>query len=1120
MGKRKRASESIVKQATRSSRPQFSRSAMAVAVSLALTGHNTAVAAGEQLDLKKGEKEWGVNTELGYDYGNGGRHKGIVRTLVPLRQNSRNMTYFDGRVIKGQGNLAEGNLGIGHRALLADDKWILGGYGFYDIRRSESNENYQQGTLGFEALSQHIDLRANYYHPFTDKKDVGVANGGGEFRGNKIYANGIYEEALEGYDLEVGGLLPFANRFEPRVYAKYYRFDGDVITKDAKGWGVRFEVRPMQNIKIEARYEDDNLYERRTSIGISYSFGYESKHQARTFRQRMMELAERDIDIRETSALDAELRESSDSSDRVVAQANIVHVNNASALTGPGLGTAENPFKTPAACQALSCRFADVVYVHAGSADYTSGFTLANGQRLIGQGVSWYGVGGDRAPTLDTSGNAVVLGGNNEVAGFNLVAGESAIYGSDVGGDIYIHDNTMDSTDSAIALYARLDNFQQGSRTIEISNNDIVSGSGGIYIQSDADGAAQLRESISISGNRINSQGDGIELHSNVYGSGSLLSRNVSITGNAITAGSQGMYIDANSVEGDDLGGLAGFRESLLIAGNQIDSSSNGIELPDNEAHGLAISQRNVMIRDNVIRNTGGDAIDIDEIEAHDGARNDFNLAIVNNRIDAPGSDGIYIDDSQAIGEGSLLNRNVLIVGNTIRADDEGIKDDDVDAEDGGVVNSVLVIRNNLVQGDSEAIEIDDSRSDGYGSVMNREVRITDNVLLGGDSGEGILIDRTRASDEGTFNDDVFIGANRIVAGDQGIEIDDTYAEDDAVLYRDIVITGNTIVSQNQGVFVDDLHANSGGVVTDNMTITHNRITSEVDGLAFGTYNAAYVDGQGSILNRNLVIGSNVISAEDNGVNLGDASISSGGVFNDQISIGGNVISAAYNAIHADSIDAEDAGSIYNRKLTIANNAIDAGGRGYLTEAFYVDGGAHVGDQVSVSGNTIDAVYDALNFGDGYLDGAGTTMLRSVVVDNNVITSEDADGVDIDSIYVSAGGALVESLVVTNNTIAVSDSAIETDVYADSGGAVRQTVVVRNNTLSGDEAIDLDVYGSGFAVQQATITGNTIVSSGAALNMESESVGQQAIFFDGNTISAEGGNVEKSGPGTCTGSDC
>ncbi|MDH5411161.1 MAG: inverse autotransporter beta domain-containing protein, partial [Alphaproteobacteria bacterium] len=92
------------------------------------------------------------------------RHIGELDLFLPLWQSESSMLYGDLRTQTDDAGNMEGNAGLGFRTM--GESWIVGGYGFFDYRKSDETGNtFSQGMLGFEALSETMDLRANAYIP-------------------------------------------------------------------------------------------------------------------------------------------------------------------------------------------------------------------------------------------------------------------------------------------------------------------------------------------------------------------------------------------------------------------------------------------------------------------------------------------------------------------------------------------------------------------------------------------------------------------------------------------------------------------------------------------------------------------------------------------------------------------------------------------------------------------------------------------------------------------------------------------------------------------------------------------------------------------------------------------
>lgn len=176
--------------------------------------------------------KWGAHVDVEGKLGTE-RHLGEVDFFLPLAQNDRTLLFSDIRARLDNQESREGNFGLGVRTML-DSGWNLGGYGYYDRRRSEYSNYFNQVTLGAEALSRDWDLRANAYIPFgrTSRQEDSLNTA--ELSGASVIFKGGEERALGGFDAEIGWRVPV---FDPdgainlRAYVGGYRFaDDDVPT--------------------------------------------------------------------------------------------------------------------------------------------------------------------------------------------------------------------------------------------------------------------------------------------------------------------------------------------------------------------------------------------------------------------------------------------------------------------------------------------------------------------------------------------------------------------------------------------------------------------------------------------------------------------------------------------------------------------------------------------------------------------------------------------------------------------------------------------------------------------------------------------------------------------------
>lgn len=237
------------------------------------------------------------------------RIEGSANLLVPLYRdpNGNNMFFLDGNWDgKGDGN-ENVSAGVGFRHRFADPDIILGMNAFYDYG-DYSGRGYHQFGVGLELLSKWVDFRANGYFPsnsahtfdrwtttdFSSKTatysfsksrsstTVRTQNIDGGEGGNDEIINTIrkttttttttnthktkkrvrrtyerQEDAMPGFDLELGGLVPYLDCWaEVRIYGGYSYFQDD-FGDDISCFTARLEARPVPAVILGAQYKGD-----------------------------------------------------------------------------------------------------------------------------------------------------------------------------------------------------------------------------------------------------------------------------------------------------------------------------------------------------------------------------------------------------------------------------------------------------------------------------------------------------------------------------------------------------------------------------------------------------------------------------------------------------------------------------------------------------------------------------------------------------------------------------------------------------------------------------------------------------------------------------------------------
>ncbi len=241
-----------------------------------------------------------------------GNQRDIAETqlFLPLAQNENSLIFGYARFRADRTDDLEGNIGVGYRRIV-QNRWIAGGYAFFDYRRTTHHNAFRQLTLGGEILNENWDLRANVYLPERDKKLVSRATSTA-LVGTQIFIDTqtSREQALPGFDIELGRRIPVFNddRRELRLFLAGYHFENDDFGNIS---GVRgraqlaFSDLPLlgenATLRLHGETQYDDVREASHSVGaeliIPLRFGKRKRKRLSPLERRMTNPIVRDIDI-------------------------------------------------------------------------------------------------------------------------------------------------------------------------------------------------------------------------------------------------------------------------------------------------------------------------------------------------------------------------------------------------------------------------------------------------------------------------------------------------------------------------------------------------------------------------------------------------------------------------------------------------------------------------------------------------------------------------------------------------------------------------------------------------------------------------------------------------------
>lgn len=255
-----------------------------------------------------GEEKWGAHIDI---EGKGGtdRNLGEADLFLPLSQDARTLVFADIRTRIDDQSSREGNFGLGVRHML-ESGWNLGGYGYFDRRRSEYDNYFNQVTVGAEALSQDWDFRVNGYLPVGRKSYNEESFNTAEVSGSSIIFRGGEERSLGGFDAEIGWRVPLfaADAGEQlRVYAGGYRFADEGVPMVAGPRGrveMMFDELPglwagsRLSVGAELQNDDPRGTQGFLSARLRIPLQSEAKSSRLTLMERRMsDSIVRDIDV-------------------------------------------------------------------------------------------------------------------------------------------------------------------------------------------------------------------------------------------------------------------------------------------------------------------------------------------------------------------------------------------------------------------------------------------------------------------------------------------------------------------------------------------------------------------------------------------------------------------------------------------------------------------------------------------------------------------------------------------------------------------------------------------------------------------------------------------------------
>ncbi len=416
------------------------------------------------------------------------RTLGEADIFQPLWQNGETLLFANVRGRFDDHDSREGNAGLGLRHMLSSG-WNVGVYGYYDRRRTDYDNYFNQATFGGELLGRDWDFRGNVYLPFGERVKVMDSLNTAEISGASVVFHGGEERALRGFDGEIGWRVPIFDVESDKVlrlYAGGYRFDDDVV-KAVAGPRLRAELTMLQvpglwdgaRLTLGAEFQHDDV---RGSQGFAMArlrvpLSLDKPAKKLTAQEsRMVERIVRDVDIVSQAGnygpAETVTQTASGTTFSVINSSSTSGANLATAVTNAG----NNSF-----------------VILAGTFNTTATTTLQSGQTLMGSGSLTVRSSTGRTATLTTPG-ATISGTAGGINAAVTMAANSTLSGMTV-----VNTRTSGNLASLGVLVSNVSGVTIANSTITASESSANSATGVVVT-----GAST---NLTVSGNTISAMG-------------------------------------------------------------------------------------------------------------------------------------------------------------------------------------------------------------------------------------------------------------------------------------------------------------------------------------------------------------------------------------------------------------------------------------------------------------------------------------------------------------------------------------------------------------------------------------------------------------------------------------
>ena len=174
-----------------------------------------------------------------------------IQTFKIFSEDNSDLSFFQGSLFLHDSDRETFNIGLGQRYLSNDESILFGLNAFYDY---EFDYEHKRFSIGAEIKSSIIDFNYNQYIAQSSSK-----------KGK----NGKDEEAIDGFDVELGAHVPYVP--STKVYLKAFDFE---VSGGNDFQGLEFSTQikvPNSGLSFEIGHTDYDHHNDQSFINLRYS---------------------------------------------------------------------------------------------------------------------------------------------------------------------------------------------------------------------------------------------------------------------------------------------------------------------------------------------------------------------------------------------------------------------------------------------------------------------------------------------------------------------------------------------------------------------------------------------------------------------------------------------------------------------------------------------------------------------------------------------------------------------------------------------------------------------------------------------------------------------------------